>query len=95
MDLTVVLVKCKEARLISKRNIFLAPQTIAVVLAKSANSLSTLRTKDKIANVSKSIPVYREPFFSYNIDECIFPEKEVNRMQLFIVNFSHDEVKTY
>ena len=69
--------------MISKTNILLPPQTIAVVVTKSTNSASTLGTNDKIANVIEN------PFLCIEIPSlciipavCIFSENEVNRMLL-------------
>ena len=93
-DSTIFSTECKESRLISKTNILLPTETIAVVLAKGSNTPSTSRTKDNIANIIANPFLCIESPSLYRIPTvCIFPEKEVNRMCIFVVNLGHDEVK--
>ena len=87
-----LLAECKKARLISKTNILLPPQTIAVVLTKNINSPATLGTKDQIANVIENpFLCVESPSLYKTPTVCVFLGKEVNRMLPFIVNLSHDE----
>ena len=71
-----------------------SPGTIAVVLTKGTNSTCTLGTKDRISNViANAFCCIESPFLYIIPTVCIFPEEEVNRMLLFILNLGHNEVK--
>ena len=50
--------------------------------------------KDKFPNVIANLLVCIQKPSSYMIPTvCLFPEKEVNKMLLFIINVGHEEVK--
>ena len=76
------------------KDIFLPLLATAVVLTKSTNSLKTLGTKNRIAYVIVNpFLCIKNPSLYIIPTVCIFPEKEVRKMLLFIVNFGHDEKK--
>ena len=88
-------IECKEARLISKTNILLPPQIIAVVLTESIKNPTTSGTKDNIENVIVNPFLCIDNPSLYIIPTVyIFQEKEVKRMLLLTVNLGHDKKKS-
>ena len=93
-DSTIFSPACNEVRLISETNVLLPPQTIAVVVTKSTYSPKTLEMRDKFTNfLANPFSCIGSPSLYTIPILCAFPETEVNKMLLFMVNIGHEEMK--
>ena len=86
------MLECDEARLVSRTNFLVLPQTIATVLAKSTRSLNTSGIKEQVTSIVTNIFLHIESPLYLIQTMYILPDKKLNTL-LLIVNLGHNEVE--